>query len=67
MRRWNLVRVAMVVAACALATALMAYFTEESSPLALAGWMIFFLAVQGTAFWGASSRELSCTRWLRRG
>jgi hypothetical protein len=67
MMRRAVIRYGTVFAGCIVATALMAWFTEGAKPLALLGWMAFFISLHIPALWNADEREIFCARWLRRG
>lgn len=55
-----------VLASALLASALMLKFSPQSSWLAFAGWVVFFLSLQLPWLWIKPSAQTRCTAWLTR-
>jgi hypothetical protein len=62
----TLITYAIVLAGAVFAAALMLKLSPNSSSLAFAGWVIFFVALQLPWLLVTPSAQSSCTAWLAR-
>ncbi len=62
----TLISCSIVLVGALLASALMLQLSPNSSRLAFAGWVIFFVALQLPWLWVSPAAQNSCTAWLAR-